>query len=203
MADPTLFTKHVSQGLGRLLAQFQGQPNFAGVLSSLLTQVQEIEVMFIALINERYLSTAVGAQLDGIGRVVGELRLGRSDTDYRAVLSGRIRANRANGRVEDIHALFTILLPGFSFTWTQSAGPAAFSYEIDQALTASDPSAAVLDAQLQVAKGAGIGASLVYGEQPLANSFTFADGDTLQADTLLGYSNDAGTSGGYYRDVAS
>ena len=70
MADPVLFTKHVAQGLGRLLRQFQGQPNIEGQLQSFLVQVQELESMFIALVFERYVDSAVGAQLDGIGRVV-------------------------------------------------------------------------------------------------------------------------------------
>ena len=200
MADPTLFTTHVSQGLKRLLSQFQGQPNFEGQLRSFLLQVQEIEVMFFSLIVERYLDNAVGAQLDGIGRVVGEPRNGKNDTDYRTALRGRIIRNRANSRIEDIHTLFGLLLPGFTFTLTEGT-LASFIYQIDGALTPSDPSPEVLDAQLQVAKGAGIRATLIHGNVPADERFTYASGDVLEVDADQGYSNDAGTSGGAYSAV--
>ncbi len=202
MADPTLFTTHVSQGLKRLLAQFQGQPNFEGQLRSFLLQVQELEVMLFALMAERYVDTAEGAQLDGIGRVVNEPRGGKSDTDYHAAIKGRITRNKANSRVEDLHTLFALLLgPGFSFTLI--AGTVAnFTYEIDQALTPADPSPEVLNAQLQDAKGAGIGATLLYGTSPQGEAFTYATGDVLEPDAALGYADDGGTTGGHYRDVA-
>jgi hypothetical protein len=188
-----------------MLAQFQGQPNFEGQLRSFLVQVQEIEVMLFSLMAERYLSTAVGAQLDGIGRVVGEPRSGKNDLDYRVALQGRIIRNRANSRIEDIHTLFGLLLPGFSFTLTEnpSGTVAHFFYEIDQALTPNDPSPAVLNAQLQDAKGAGIRVNLLYGNSPQDESFTYASGDVAEASAAQGYGNDAGTSGGHYRDLFS
>ena len=204
MADPTLFTTHVAQGLKRLLAQFQGQRNFEGQLRSFLLQVQEVEAMLFALMAERYVGTAVGAQLDGIGRVVGEPRSGKTDTDYRAALRGRAIRNRAHSRIEDIHTLFGLLLPGFSFTLTGNPGGSAarFTYEVDQALTPADPSPVVLDAQLQEAKGAGVSVELLYGNSPQSEAFTYASGDALEPSATQGYSNDAGTSGGHYRDTA-
>lgn len=275
MADPTLFTTHVSQGLKRLLVQFQGQPNFEGQLTSFLNQVQEIEDMLYSLIVERYLDDAIGEQLDGIGRVVGELRLGKDDTDYRTALQGRIRSNRADSRVEDIHFLFSLLLPGFTFTMVEGT-VASFLYLVDQRLTTAlsgsptvvfdsgglaaffdvahgltdgdtiiqtdfvrteynitgvvtlidvdsytigltftgsssgggnwtrvaDPSATVLDAQLQVAKGAGIHATLIYSnDDDIDNWFTYASGDVIEVDATQGYANDAGTTGGIYSAV--
>ncbi len=200
MADPTLFTTHVSQGLKRLLVQFQGQPNFAGQLRSFLLQVQELEQVFFDLRVQRYVDNAVGAQLDGIGRVVGETRKGKNDTDYRTAIKGRILSNRANSRVEEIHALFGRLLPGFTFTWA-SGTVASFIYGIDQALTGSDPSPEVLNQQLQTAKGGGIHASLLHSGFDDSLGFTFATGDVPEADALRGFSNDAGSSGGHFADV--
>ena len=149
---------------------------------------------------ERYRDTDVGAQLDGIGRIVGEPRGGANDADYRVAIKGRIQTNRANSRVEEIHALFVRLLPGFSFTW-QSGTVASFIYEINEPLGVGDPSLASLDRQLQLVKGGGVHATLEYGESPLDESFTYASGDVPEASTTLGYGDDGQTTGGKYRDV--
>lgn len=200
MSDPIQKLTHVADGLARLLTQFKGQPNISGILASYLRQIQELETMLFSLMAERYVDTAIGAQLDGIGRVVGERRGGKNDVDYRVAIKGRIRANAGNGRVEDIHTLFVNLLAGFSFVFT--AGPdAEFVYEIVEPLTPSDPSPTILNAQLQIAKGGGIRASLLYGTQPADEIFTYATGDALEADSMLGYADDGQTLGGYYRDV--
>ncbi len=201
MADPTLFTAHVSQGLGRLLTQFQGQPNFEGQLRSFLNQVQEIENMLYSLIVERYLTTAVGAQLDGIGRVVNQLRLGLDDADYLVALQGRIVANRANSRVEDIYFMFSVLLPGFTFELVEGI-EASFTFIINEALTGSDPSLSVLSDQLQLAKGAGIRANLMAGGFPASNRFTFASGSTPVVDADRGFSDVAMTTGGHFIGIA-
>lgn len=196
MADPTLFTKHVSQGLSRLLTQFKGQPNFEGQLRSFLNQVQEIENMFISLIIERYLATAVGAQLDGIGRVVDENRVGRDDVDYRAAIQGRIRINLGDGRVEDIHFLFSLLLPGNTFEMIEGA-TAEFLYIIESAVTLGvDPTPAALSLQLATARGAGIRSTLIFSVADEADSFRTATGTTLEASTTQGTTDPAMSSGG-------
>ncbi len=191
MADPTLFTAHIAQGLDRLLTQFKGQPNFEGLLSAFLAQVQDVETMLYALIVERYLDTAVGAQLDGIGRVVGELRLGANNDDYRTSIRGRIRSNRGDSRVEDIYFLFTLLLPGSTFRQQDGPGPAAFQFQIVTPLLPAppalpSPSPEVLAAQLRAAKGGGIHASMLFSQFDEANTFTTADGAFLQPDNNRG-----------------
>ena len=144
--------------------------------------------MFYSLIVERYVDTAIGAQLDGIGRVVGEVRAGKDDTDYRIAIKGRITRNRSNSRTEDLYALFLLLLPGFSFKLQDGPGPAAFQFQIVTALPVAPgvPSPDVLNAQLQDAKGGGIGASMLFSQFDEANTFTTADGAVLQPDVNRG-----------------
>lgn len=186
-----------------MLLQFRGQPNITGVLRSYLTQIQEIEDVGISLISSRYVDNAIGAQLDGVGRIVGEPRAGRTDVDYRVAIKGRIRGNAANSRIEDILELFVLLLPGFTFTLAEGT-EANFTFTIDQALTPSlDPSPGALNAQLQTSKGGGVRASLVYGTFDSSLRFTYAPGDVLVASTDKGYADDSPTTfGGHYADVA-
>ena len=204
MADPTRIDDHLSIGLSNLLTQFRGQPNIQGILRSYLTQLQEIEDVAISLIDERYVDTATGVQLDGIGTIVGEPRAGRSDVDYRVAIKGRIRANAANSRIEDILELFVLLLPGFTFTLSEGT-EASFLIEINEALTpVTDPSPGVLNAQLQIAKGGGVRASLIYGTFDSDERFAFAPGDVLVPSATQGYADDTPvTLGGHYADVAS
>ncbi len=64
----------VNKGLNRLAYQFSDSLKFKGFLSSFLEEYQEIDAANIQLLNERYLDTAIGAQLDGIGEIVGIAR---------------------------------------------------------------------------------------------------------------------------------
>ena len=89
---------HVEIGLGRMIAWLRNSPNLMAFLRLLLEEVQELEDAMIALILERSLNTATGAQLDQYGELVGQLRGGLSDKDYRRFLKVRIRANRSCGQ---------------------------------------------------------------------------------------------------------
>ncbi len=206
MADPVLNPDVLATTLKRLLWQFRGQPNIEAILSSYLVQCQELENMFIDLLILRRLENAEGAQLDGIGSIVGELRLGQNDTDYRAAIFGRVRRNRGNARVEDIILLFVLLLgPAFPIEVVQSASlsGAAFFVFINAALGGVGvPSPSVLNSQLQQTKGGGIRANLIFNIFDVGDTFTYASGDVPEADLGKGYSDDGQTLGGYYADIA-
>jgi len=196
MADPTLFTQHTTQGLLRLLSQFQGQPNFEGQLRSFLSEVQDLEKMLYDLMALRYLNTAVGAQLDGIGRIVEENRLGRSDTDYRAAIRSRIRINLGDSQIEDVHYVFDLLLPGRTFEMIDEPD-AAFMYIINEAVVAGvDPSPAQLSLQMSKTRGGGIRVTLIWSIADEANSFRTATGTTLEASTTQGTTDPAMSTGG-------
>ena len=202
MSDPTLVTDHVGEALAKLLIQFRGQPHLQQILSSYVVQIQELEAVFISLIDERYVLTAVGAQLDGVGRLVGETRQGRDDDDYRIAIIGKIELNRSNGLVEDIIALFLLLLPSHTVTFSRGV-KASFILAINEALPPSDPSPAALDAQLQRFKGGGIRAHLLHSGFDDSLGFTFATGSTPEVDALKGFSDVAGSTGGHFASVVS
>ncbi len=78
-------------------------PNLNALLSVFLRQIQKAEDALKAVIMTRFIGFAVGVQLDAIGRLVGEARLGRTDDDvYRKAIRLRIFVNGSSGRPEDI-----------------------------------------------------------------------------------------------------
>lgn len=66
MANPV-----IDKGIGRLAYQFTNSPNLKAFLEAFLQQFQDLDVSRLQLLNERYLETAIGVQLDGIGEIVG------------------------------------------------------------------------------------------------------------------------------------
>lgn len=85
-----------------ILSQFEDTPILHGILDSILSQTDDIEGMFHALLEERTLLTAVGSQLDMVGSLVGEARQGRDDNLYRQSILTRISINTSTGTINDL-----------------------------------------------------------------------------------------------------
>lgn len=78
-------------------------PNLNAILAALLRPLQVVENVFFDVIRARLLGHATGTQLDAIGRLVGEDRLGRLDDEvYRKAIRLRITVNGSSGRPEDL-----------------------------------------------------------------------------------------------------
>lgn len=99
----------VSLGLSRLASQFQDKPIIESFLSVYLEALEEVESGFLELLNGRGISTAIGNQLDLIGKIVGEDRLGRDDETYRDALYLRIFINNSEGTPEDIMSALKLI----------------------------------------------------------------------------------------------
>lgn len=95
----------ISLGLNRLLEQFKDKPNIEAVLTSYLQQINDLEDTYESLLNERSIFTAVGVQLDLLGALVNEARLGRSDSVYRLAILTRIGINNSEGTPNQILSL--------------------------------------------------------------------------------------------------
>ena len=76
--------------------------NIVNLLTALVTPCTAIEAAFQQLFTERFVDTAIGAQLDIVGKIVGQDRNGMSDDDYRRYCRARIATNRSRGTVEDL-----------------------------------------------------------------------------------------------------
>lgn len=93
---------YVSIGQGRLTNEFSEKPKILGVVNAMLTPLTEVETLADQVKTQRWIDTAIGAQLDGVGSIVGESRLGRNDDDYRTAILFRIFVNTSNATPEDL-----------------------------------------------------------------------------------------------------
>lgn len=95
-------TDHAGRALATLLSQWQDKPKVVALLGTFTSLVQTLDDTAFALLTARMLPVAEGAQLDQLGKIVGQLRLGLSDDDYRRLIGARILANRAGGKADTI-----------------------------------------------------------------------------------------------------
>jgi hypothetical protein len=84
--------------------------NITKFLTALLGPAQDIENALAQMITERTLDVATGAQLDIIGRIVGQDRGGLSDDDFRRYCRARIVTHRSNGTPPEILSIIELLI---------------------------------------------------------------------------------------------
>lgn len=92
----------LTSGMGKLLYQWKDSPNLQALMRALLLQLKDVETTFYQLLNQRGIYTAFGAQLDVLGKLVGETRNGRDDETFRQAILGGISVNRASGTINDV-----------------------------------------------------------------------------------------------------
>lgn len=152
-----------------LSAGLQGKPRIASIVYAFGVQLQELETAIFDVIEDRALDVATNAQLEALGRIVGEPRYGRTDTQYRLAIRGRILANRSNGNWSDLLKLLELMRSGESYTWWENQADIVFFSES----TDHDLDRIVLDF-LRDASGAGVTVNMV-APATSADSFEFGD----------------------------
>lgn len=85
-------TDHSAQAANRVLSQSR-KPRFLALLNAMTSQVQVAEDALYPLQESRFFGKASGADLDGIGQLVGQSRAGQNDAVYRLFLQARIFAS--------------------------------------------------------------------------------------------------------------
>lgn len=109
MSNIVYIPNHEERAKARLAAQFRDLPLIASFIESFVGQHQGMEDAIKQLLEERLIDTAVGQQLDGFGKIVGELRQGRADEDYRLALKARMGRNNSEGTPDDVINVFNLL----------------------------------------------------------------------------------------------
>ena len=94
-----------------------------GLVGSVVYPIQEIESTLEDLNTLRSIDTATGAQLDGLGSIVGIERGILNDEDYRTRIKAKILINISEGEPEIIITAYS-LLTGSSVTFLQEHYPA-------------------------------------------------------------------------------
>jgi hypothetical protein len=171
-------TTHVADSLNRLAQQYKNKPNLTAAITAIANSVQDLENALYALLTQRLLDQAVGAQLDNLGRIVGQSRNNSTDSDYLLQLKARILLNRSSSTPNEILAIFKILCdPASVFRYVEQF-PAGFNLRLS-AVPITSAFASTLRAFLQAARGAGIRTILEWREWPDSQTFVF-DGTTAQ-----------------------
>jgi len=131
-----IISDHVARALSHLTSQFQDKDFIRALVEAIAEEIQEAEDTAADLCLLRELRTCTGAQLDGLGEIVGELRGGRTDSDYRMGIYLKMLKNTSKGEPRRMMAALAIITAA---SWVNYIGvyPAAYQLETDGA-TAPD-----------------------------------------------------------------
>lgn len=152
------------------------KPAWRGLITALMGQLQAIEDAAIATILQRALTVAEGAQLDLLGKLVGQPRDARVDADYRRVIGCKIAVNESQGTREDLIrvARLALLDPSVRVVLEASNNPGG-----DQAMTlaglVSHDAATDVVTFAQRAAAAGVRVIVDSWPAPLAEMFRLDD----------------------------
>lgn len=110
-ADNGAIALHTPLALSRLIERWKAEshPNLAGLLASYTDQVQTLENAIWDVIVARLPDYAEGAQLDTLGKIVGQDRDSLGDAAYRAHIKARIRINRSFGEATDVIEMLRLI----------------------------------------------------------------------------------------------
>jgi hypothetical protein len=177
---------YIDDWRGRLQSRLQAQFSRATTWNLWCTdvlgrQAQDVEDAAQTLLAILSIPESEGAQLDVIGRIVGQARsagVATDDETYRLYLLARIISNLSDGAPGAIYAVFNQLFgrPGQRLTKSRIK---AFTLQIFAPITPAQ--ALVALGFLHDAKDATDGAQLLWQEAPDAQMFTFAGGSYLAA----------------------
>lgn len=98
----TQITDHSAQAIARLHEFHKDKTNILAFINAIIDPHQDIEDAMWQLFTERTIDTAIGQQLDDIGKIVGQPRNGLNDDDYRRHIRAKISVSQSNGRVLDV-----------------------------------------------------------------------------------------------------
>jgi len=94
---------------GRIYWQFKGKPKIQAWVDMVARQFSDIEDALQTLLTLPSIDDSAGAQLDLLGRLLGQARGGVDDDTYRTYLFATRFANKSSGTAEDIYRVFAAL----------------------------------------------------------------------------------------------
>lgn len=167
------------RALALLASQFRGVKedgeltNLQKLIRAIVTPVQELQDVNYELETERWLSSAVGQQLDEIGIILGLPRnLDESDSDYRERLQFQIFINTSSGTPEEIIRILKTLTNATFIGYLDS--PYAFFQLETNGLTFPDPPNDLNDAIFK-ASPAGVNYAPIVATYNVPISFQFGN----------------------------
>lgn len=160
-----------------ILPQFKNSPRLKEFVKALVKPAQD-SLDGINQINNAYdLRTAVGQQLDTIGKLLNTARNNRSDEDYRATLKGRVLVNNATGSASNFISLLKLALGDIRFQVTEQfpATVRVFIYSPQN----------IIDEQL-VNDIVPVGVQGIFSQNPYIDKTVFEFGEVSGVDIIGG-----------------
>lgn len=151
-----------SDAVTLLTAERAKQPLTAATTRALASEVQTIENTTFDLGQVLQLDSATGEWLDRFGAIVGELRGGLADADYRRFIQARIQINRSQGEHERLIRIAQ-LMTGASYIQVSPAYPAGYTMLIVTPSPLSATIKARVRERMEQATAAAVGVDLVNG----------------------------------------
>ena len=124
------------QALKLLVEQYRGSERIQGLIRAVANQLTEVDEARVQAWTKRWLDTAEGKQLDGLGEILGATRQGRNDDEYRLRLQAQVTINAGSGTPEDVISGVSFLT-GANQVWYQEDYPASVRIFVDEAITES------------------------------------------------------------------
>lgn len=146
--------------------------NVKKLVTALITPFATLEAALLALLTQRGVDTAIGAQLDVLGKIVGQARNGLDDDDYRRYVRARISANRSQGVAEDLIKVAVLVLGNLAATIAVGTEGIATTYVNVTGITVTDGIANILLEFLQDAVSAGV--RPILGTKYVTDDLSFA-----------------------------
>lgn len=175
---------HVEQADKLFIQQFRNKPRLSALLAAFTARCQELEDTLWDIFDTRFIERAEGTQLDVLGRIVGQVRIGPDDATYRVFIRTRIIANKSRGRPDDMIAVAASALQGLAFEYRELY-PTSWIVDVLDPLTAHAMEIADI---LRSTKPAGTGGSLHFRPTTSSSgSFRFSSSSTATPDTAHGW----------------
>lgn len=122
----------------RLYTQFRNAVTWQEFCDLLGAASDDIELAAQSLFSLPDIDDSSGAQLDLIGRIIGQPRIGSDDATYRIYLKARVLANKSCGTSEDIYGILRALYGESSGFLVRYSGTKTFEAIIETAIDRSD-----------------------------------------------------------------
>jgi hypothetical protein len=190
---------HNDEMLATLLQVFHDKEIIAAFLTALGAQLQELESAYWTILLKMYLDAAEGVNLDVLGRIVGETRVGREDDDYRIAIRARIKMNQCSGTIPQLLEILNILYPRGLFVFEERP-PASFRIFLN-GLNPTYPIVEYFDRVIRECKAGGVGFGWHHTDNTVGRTFRFSSSDAFEASSTEGFSDDEERDGGYWSDM--
>lgn len=190
-------TLHTPKALGRLIEYWKNKSTLRLWQSAYTDEIQLLENAIWDLYTAYLLDYAGTAQLDTIGKIVGERRNGLSNAAYRIRIRVRILINNSFGRAPQIKTIIK-RITGARFVQSKF-GTASFRISFLEPLES-------VDLELQIpqiveeASALGVGFMISYPASANGARYGFSGDPTLNAHGY-GFSGDATVGGDYSHAV--